>query len=164
MIVEIKKTEDGFFDFPSMVKEAMLKGDKFALMTFRQIMSRIMEFKTQEVKEGQPRPVYDLATEKKLLETVQKELQKDVEIYLNINTPKSIANASESQNQLNIVNELLPKPASDDEINEGVADWVIKYGEITSKDMKAVINHVVAGHSNARKSDIARIVKSNIKK
>ena len=84
MIVEIKKTEDGFLDFPSMVKEAMLKGDKFVLMTFRQIMSRIMEFKTQEVKEGQPRPVYDLATEKKLLETVQKELQKDVEIYLNI--------------------------------------------------------------------------------
>ena len=75
MIVEIKKTEDGFLDFPSMVKEAMLKGDKFALMTFRQIMSRIMEFKTQEVKEGQPRPVYDLATEKKLLETVQKELK-----------------------------------------------------------------------------------------
>ena len=30
--------------------------------------------------------------------------------------------------------------------------------------MKAVINHVVAGHPNARKSDIARIVKSNIKK
>ena len=108
--------------------------------------------------------VYDLATEKKLLETVQKELKKDVEIYLNINTPKSIANASESQNQLNIVNELLPKPASDDEINEGIADWVIKYGEITPKDMKAVINHVVAGHPNARKSDIARIVKSNIKK
>lgn len=164
MIVEIKKTEDGFFDFPSMVKEAMLKGDKFALMTFRQIMSRIMEFKTQEVKEGHPRPIYDLASEKKLLETVQKELHKDVEIYLNINTPKSIANAAESQNQFNIVNELLPKPASDDEINEGIADWVIKYGEITFKDMKAVINHVVAGHPTARKSDIVRIVKSNIKK
>ena len=164
MVVEIKKTEDGFLDFPSMVKEAMLKGDKFALMTFRQIMSRIMEFKTQEVKEGQSRPVYDLAAEKKLLETVQKELQKDVEIYLNINTAKSIANASESQNQLNVVNELLPKPASDDEINEGIADWIVKYGPITPKDMKMVINHVVAGHPNARKSDIARIVKSNIKK
>lgn len=164
MIVEIKKTEDGFLDFPSMVKEAMLKGDKFALMTFRQIMSRIMEFKTQEVKEGQSRPVYDLAVEKKLLETVQKELQKDVEIYLNINTEKSIANASESQNQLNVVNELLPKPASDDEINEGIVDWIVKYGPITPKDMKMVINHVVAGHPNARKSDIARIVKSNIKK
>ena len=164
MIVEIKKTEDGFLDFPSMVKEAMLKGDKFALMTFRQIMSRIMEFKTQEVKEGKSRPVYDLAVEKKLLETVQKELQKDVEIYLNINTAKSIANASESQNQLNVVNELLPKPASDDEINEGIADWIVKYGPITPKDMKMVINHVVAGHPTARKSDIARIVKSNIKK
>lgn len=164
MIVEIKKTEDGFFDFPSMVKEAMLKGDKFALMTFRQVMSRIMEFKTQEVKEGRPRPVYDLATEKKLLETIQKELEKDIETYLNINTSKSIANASESQNQLNIINELLPKPASDDEINEGIADWVIKYGAITSKDMGKVINHVVAGHPTARKSDIARIVKSNIKK
>ena len=164
MIVEIKKTEDGFLDFPSMVKEAMLNGDKFALMTFRQIMSRIMEFKTQEVKEGQPRPVYDLAAEKKLLETVQKELQKDVEIYLNINTEKSIANASESQNQLNVVNELLPKPASDDEMNEGVPAWVLQYAELTPTDMKAVINHVVAGHPNARKSDIARIVKSNIKK
>ena len=164
MIVEIKKTEDGFLDFPSMVKEAMLKGDKFALMTFRQIMSRIMEFKTQEVKEGKSRPVYDLAAEKKLLESVQKELEKDVEIYLNINTAKSIANASESQNQLNVVNELLPKPASDDEIIEGIADWIVKYGPITPKDMKMVINHVVAGHPNARKSDIARIVKSNIKK
>ena len=26
MIVEIKKTEDGFLDFPSMAKAAMLKG------------------------------------------------------------------------------------------------------------------------------------------
>ena len=160
MAVEIKKTNEGLLDFSSMIKEAMIKGDKIALMTFRQILSRIMEFKTKEVKNG-PRPVYDTNEEKNLLETMQKELEKDVKTYLDINTPKSIANASESQNQLNIITELLPKPATDNEINNIIYVWIL---EISSKDMGKVIGYVSNILPNARKSDIAKLVKSNIKK
>lgn len=163
MVVEIKKTNEGLLDFSSMIKEAMIKGDKIALMTFRQILSRIMEFKTKEVKNG-PRPVYDINEEKKLLETMQKELEKDVKTYLDINTPKSIANASESQNQLNIITELLPKPATDNEINNIIYVWVLENGDISSKDMGNVIGYVSNILPNARKSDIAKLVKSNIKK
>ena len=163
-MIEVQKTENGFIDFTKMIMLAMKAKDKIASMTYKQIKSRIMEFKTQEVKEGQPRPVYDLKAEKKLLETMQKELEKDVKTYLAINTEKSIENASESQNQLNVINELLPKPATIEEIQEGVNDWVIKYGAISQKDMGKVIQHVVAGHPNARKSDVATVVKANINK
>lgn len=163
MVVEIKKTNEGLLDFSSMIKEAMIKGNKIALMTFRQILSRIMEFKTKEVKNG-PRPVYDINEEKKLLETMQKELEKDVKTYLDINTPKSIANASESQNQLNIITELLPKPATPNEINNIIGVWVLENGDISSKDMGNVIGYVSNILPNARKSDIAKLVKSNIKK
>lgn len=163
MVVEIKKTNEGLLDFSSMIKEAMIKGDKIALMTFRQILSRIMEFKTKEVKNG-PRPVYDTNEEKKLLETMQKELEKDVKTYLDINTPKSIANASESQNQLNIITELLPKPATDNEINNIIYVWILENGDISSKDIGKVIGYVSNILPNARKSDIAKLVKSNIKK
>jgi len=163
-MIEVRKTKEGFIDFTGMIMGAMKSGDKIASMTYKQIKSRIMEFKTQEVKDGQPRPVYDLTAEKKLLETMQKELEKDVKTYLAINTEKAIANASESQNQLNIITELLPKPASTQEIQEGINDWIIKYGAITQKDMSKVINHVVAGHPNARKADVATVVKANINK
>ena len=160
--MEIVRTEEGFIDFTKMIMNAMKAKDKVASMTFKQIKSRIMEFKTQEVKEGQPRPVYDLKAEQKLLETMQKELEKDVKTYLSINTEKAKENASESRNQLNIITELLPKPASIEEIQEGVTDWILHYGAITSKDMGKVINHVVANHPTARKSNVATVVKANI--
>lgn len=162
--MEIVRTKEGFIDFTKMIMNAMKAKNKIASMTFKQIKSRIMEFKTQEVKEGQPRPVYDLKAEQKLLETMQKELEKDVKTYLAINTEKSIENASESQNQLNIINELLPKPASIEEIQEGVNDWVIKYGAILQKDMGKVINHIAANHPTARKADIVSVIKQNINK
>ena len=122
-----------------------------------------MEFKTKEVKNRQS-PVYNTNEEKKLLETMQKELEKDVKTYLDINTPKSIANASESQNQLNIITELLPKPATDNEINNIIYVWILENGDISSKDMGKVIGYVSNILPNARKSDIAKLVKSNIKK
>ena len=160
--MEIVRTKEGLIDFTKMIMSAMKSGDKIACMTYKQIKSRIMEFKTQEVKQGQPRPVYDLNAEKKLLETMQKELEKDVKTYLEINTEKAIENASESQNQLNVINELLPKPASTEEIQEGVTDWILHYGAISPKEIGLVINHVSANHPTARKADIAKVIKMNI--
>lgn len=162
--MEIVRTKEGFIDFTKMIMNAMKAKDKIASMTFKQIKSRIMEFKTQEVKEGHPRPIYDLKAENKLLEIMQKELEKDVKTYLSINTEKSIENANESQNQLDIITSLLPKPATIEEIQEGVNDWVIHYGAILQKDMGKVINHVAANHPTARKADIATVVKANINK
>ena len=59
---------------------------------------------------------------------------------------------------------LLPKAASDEEIQEFVTDWIVRYGAISPKDMGTIINQISTWNPSARKQDVARIVKKNITK
>lgn len=76
-----------------------------------------------------------------------------------MNTDIAKERLNETITQLNIVNELLPSKASDEQIIEGINDWVIQYGKIEPKQIGMVINHVKAKYTNAEKSDIARLIK-----
>lgn len=160
-IMETIKTENGMIDFTKMIMASMKSGNKLATMTYKQIKSKIMEFKTAETKDG-TRPVYDSLAERKLLETFQKELEKDIKVYESIGTEKAKDNAEESKQQLKIVTALLPKAATDDEIQEFVTDWIVRYGAISPKDMGTIINQISTWNPSARKQDVARIVKKNI--
>lgn len=151
-------------EIDKLIFRAMKAREKEKALVYKQIKTRIMEFKTGEKDEKTGLyPVYNEEEEQKLLNTMVKELEKDVQSYNKIGTDKAKENAKEAEFQKSVIEELLPKPASDDEIMEGINDWVIKYGEIQKKEMGAVINHVATGHPTARKQDIARLVKSLIK-
>lgn len=147
-------------DIDSLIVGAMKAHHKEDALVYKQIKTRIMEFKTgdKDPKTGLY-PVYTEEVEKKLLESMVKELEKDIEAYEKIGTDKAKENAAEAVYQKAVIMELLPKPASDEEIIEGINDWVINYGKIEPKQMSLVINHVATGHPNARKQDIARLVK-----
>lgn len=162
-IMDPIKTDDGMIDFTKMIMTSVKSGDKMAAMTYKQIKSKIMEYKTAETKDG-VRPIYNKSVEKKLIETFQKELEKDIKAYEAIGTEKAKDNAEESKQQLKIVTALLPKPASDDEIQEFVTDWIVRYGAISPKDMGTIINQISTWNPSARKQDVARIVKKNIAK
>lgn len=161
--MEVIKKENGLLNIDMMIKNAMKEKDKIVVTTLRNVKTRIMEFMTQEVKQGAERPVYDVKAENALLEKMSKELKKDVDTYLSINTAKSIENASESQNQLNVITDLLPTPATEEEILEGITDWVVKYGAIESKQIGMVIRHVMTGHPNTNKADVAKLINKTIK-
>lgn len=160
-IPETIKNENGMIDFTKMIMTSMKAGNKMATMTYKQIKSKIMEFKTAETKDG-VRPEYDIKAEQKLLETFQKELEKDIKAYEAIGTEKAKDNAEESKQQLKIVTALLPKAATDEEIQEAVTDWVVKYGAISPKEMGTIIKQITTWNPTARKQDVARIVKANI--
>lgn len=151
-------------DIDNLIVGAMKERRKEDALVYKQIKTRIMEFKTaaKDEKTGLY-PVYTEEAEKKLLESMVKELEKDIEAYNKIGTDKAKVNATEAAYQKSVIMELLPKPASDEEIIEGINDWVIKYGKIEQKQMGQVINHVHSGHPNARKQDIACLVKKMIK-
>lgn len=143
-----------------LIVGAMKAHKKQDALVYKQIKTRIMEFKTGEKDEKTGLyPVYTEEAEKKLLNAMVKELEKDVEAYENIGTPKALDNATEAAYQKAVIMNLLPKPATDEEIIEGINDWVVKYGKIEPKQMGVVINHVHVGHPTARKQDIARLVK-----
>lgn len=147
-------------EIDKLIVGAMKAHKKEDALVYKQIKTRIMEFKTGDKDEKTGLyPVYTEEAEKKLLEQMVKELEKDVEAYEKIGTPKALSNANEANYQKAVIMELLPKPASDEEIIEGINDWVMKYGKIEPKQMGVVINHVHVGHPNARKQDIARLVK-----
>lgn len=147
-------------DIDSLIKGAMKAHNREDALVYKQIKTRIMEFKTGDKdKKTGLYPVYTEEAERKLLEAMVKELDKDIEAYEKIGTAKAKENAAEAVYQRAVIMELLPKPASDEEIIEGINDWVIKYGKIEQKQMGLVINHVHTGHPNARKQDIARLVK-----
>lgn len=150
-------------DIDSLIHGAMKAHHKEDALVYKQIKTRIMEFKTADKDEKTGLyPVYTEEAEKNLLESMVKELEKDIKAYDKIGTDKAKENADEAVYQRAVIMELLPKPASDEEIIEGINDWVIKYGEIDQKQMGQVINHVHSGHPNARKQDIARLVKKMI--
>lgn len=147
----------------SLIHGAMKAREKEKALVYKQIKTRIMEFKTADKDEKTGLyPVYTEEAEKKLLESMVKELEKDIEAYEKIGTEKAKENVAEAVYQRAVIMDLLPKPASDEEIIEGINDWVIKYGKIEQKQMGQVINHVHSGHPNARKQDIARLVKKVI--
>lgn len=150
-------------DIDSLIHGAMKAHHKEDALVYKQIKTRIMEFKTADKDEKTGLyPVYTEEAEKNLLESMVKELEKDIKAYDKIGTDKAKENADEAVYQRAVIMELLPKPASDEEIIEGINDWVIKYGAIDQKQMGQVINHVHSGHPNARKQDIARLVKKMI--
>lgn len=150
-------------DIDKLIVGAVKAREKEKALVYKQIKTRIMEFKTGEKDEKTGLyPVYDDDAEKKLLESMVKELEKDIEMFKKINTPNASANIEEATFQKSVIEELLPKPASDEEIIEGLNDWVIHYGKIEKKDMGKVITHISVAHPNARKKDIARIVSKHI--
>lgn len=137
-----------------MIMSAMKAHEAEKAQTYKLIKAKILEFKKQPNA-----PEYTEETEIGVLKKMVKELEKEKEIYSKVDTDIAKERLNETVIQLNIVNELLPSKASDEDIIEGINDWVVKYGKIEPKQIGMVINHVKTKYTNAEKSDIARLIK-----
>lgn len=137
-----------------MIMDAMKAHESEKAQTYKLIKAKILEFKKQPNAPG-----YTEEAEIGVLKKMVKELEKEKEIYSKVDTDIAKERLNETVTQLKIVNELLPSKASDEDIIEGINDWVVKYGKIEPKQIGMVINHVKAKYTNAEKSDIARLIK-----
>lgn len=141
-------------EIEKMIMGAMKKHNAQKAQTYKLIKAKILEFKKQPNA-----PEYTEEAEVEVLKKMAKELEKEKDIYSKVDSDIAKERLNETIEQLNIVNGLLPKKASDEDIMSSINDWVIHYGKIEPKQIGMVITHVKSKYGNAEKSDIARLIK-----
>lgn len=113
------------------IKAAMKSGDKIRLETIRSIRALILEFeKSGANKELTPED------EIKLLNAAAKKRKDAIEIYEKAGKTDL---AEKEKAELNIIQEFLPKPLTDDEIREIAKRVIAETGATTKKDFGKVM-------------------------
>lgn len=113
------------------IKSAMKSGDKVRLETIRSIRALILEFeKSGANKELTPED------EIKLLNAAAKKRKDAIEIYEKAGKTEL---AEKEKAELNIIQEFLPKPLTEDEIREIAKRVIAETGATTKKDFGKVM-------------------------
>lgn len=139
-------------DINGKIMEAMKSKNKIASETFKLIKAKILEFKTQKNA-----PEYTEETEIKLLQKMVKEREESAKIYKDAGR-NELADAELAQ--VAIINELLPKIASQEDVENYLNE---KYPNgIEKKSMGVVIREVKSEFVGVDGAMVANIVKSKL--
>lgn len=139
-------------DINAKIMEAMKSKNKIASETFKLIKAKILEFKTQKNA-----PEYTEETEIKLLQKMVKEREESAKIYKDAGR-NELADAELAQ--VAIINELLPKIASQEDVENYLNN---KYPNgIEKKSMGVVIREVKSEFVGVDGAMVANIVKSKL--
>lgn len=139
-------------DINAKIMEAMKSKNKIASETFKLIKAKILEFKTQKNA-----PEYTEESEIKLLQKMVKEREESAKIYKDAGR-NELADAELAQ--VSIINELLPKIASQEDVENYLNE---KYPNgIEKKSMGVVIKEVKSEFVGVDGAMVANIVKSKL--
>ena len=139
-------------DINAKIMEAMKSKNKIASETFKLIKAKILEFKTQKNA-----PEYTEEAEIKLLQKMVKEREESAKIYKDAGR-NELADAELAQ--VAIINELLPKIASQEDVENYLNN---KYPNgIEKKSMGVVIKEVKSEFVGVDGAMVANIVKSKL--
>lgn len=139
-------------DINAKIMEAMKSKNKIASETFKLIKAKILEFKTQKNA-----PEYTEEAEIKLLQKMVKEREESAKIYKDAGR-NELADAELAQ--VAIINELLPKIASQEDVENYLNN---KYPNgIGKKSMGVVIREVKSEFVGVDGAMVANIVKSKL--
>lgn len=139
-------------DINAKIMEAMKSKNKIASETFKLIKAKIIEFKTQKNA-----PEYTEEAEIKLLQKMVKEREESAKIYKDAGR-NELADAELAQ--VAIINELLPKIASQEDVENYLNE---KYPNgIEKKSMGVVIREVKSEFVGVDGAMVANIVKSKL--
>lgn len=139
-------------DINGKIMEAMKSKNKIASETFKLIKAKILEFKTQKNA-----PEYTEEAEIKLLQKMIKEREESAKIYKDAGR-NELADAELAQ--VAIINELLPKIASQEDVENYLNE---KYPNgIEKKSMGVVIREVKSEFVGVDGAMVANIVKSKL--
>lgn len=139
-------------DINAKIMEAMKSKNKIASETFKLIKAKILKFKTQKNA-----PEYTEEAEIKLLQKMVKEREESAKIYKDAGR-NELADAELAQ--VAIINELLPKIASQEDVENYLNE---KYPNgIEKKSMGVVIREVKSEFVGVDGAMVANIVKSKL--
>lgn len=132
----------------------MKAGNKERANVFKLIKAKMMEFVTRSDK-----PVLDVKAEITILNKMVKE-RKDTA------TEYSKAGRQELANQelfeANVISELLPKAASEEDIKKAISEYISSNGPCTIKQMGAIIKHVKSNFDNVDGALTSKLVKESL--
>ena len=139
-------------DINAKIMEAMKSKNNVASETFKLIKAKIIEFKTQKNA-----PEYNEEAEIKLLQKMVKEREESAKIYKNAGRAE-LADAELAQ--VAVINELLPKVASQEDVENYLNK---KYPNgIEKKSMGIVIKEVKAEFVGVDGGMVANLVKTKL--
>ena len=125
----------------SMIMTSMKSGEKEKAETYRLIKAKLLEAKT--AKNAKP---IDEAVEFTILNKMVKERLDDAANY-EANGRKDLAD--KERLEASIISELLPKAATEDEINNAIDEFVSNNGCIDKKSMGLAIKYVKSKYATA---------------
>lgn len=132
----------------------MKAGNKERANVFKLIKAKMMEFVTRADK-----PVLDTKAEIVILNKMVKE-RKDTA------TEYSKAGRQELANQelfeANVISELLPKAASEEDIKNAISEYITSNGPCTMKQMGAIIKYVKSKFDNVDGALTSKLVKESL--
>ena len=132
----------------------MKAGNKERANVFKLIKAKMMEFVTRSDK-----PVLDTKAEIVILNKMMKE-RKDTA------TEYSKAGRQELANQelfeANVISELLPKAASEEDIKNAISEYIASNGPCTMKQMGAIIKYVKSKFDNVDGALTSKLVKESL--
>ena len=139
-------------DINAKIMEAMKAKDKVASETFKLIKAKILEFKTQKNA-----PEYTEEAEIKLLQKMVKEREESAKIY---NEAGRTELAEAELAQVAVINDLLPKTASKDDVEQYLNEYYPS--GIEKKSMGIVIKEVKSAFIGVDGGMVANLVKSKL--
>ena len=132
----------------------MKAGNKERANVFKLIKTKMMEFVTRSDK-----PVLDTKAEISILNKMVKE-RNDTAIEYSKAGRQELAN--QELFEANVISELLPKAASEEDINNAISEYIASNGPCTIKQMGAVIKYVKSKFDNVDGALASRLVKESL--
>ena len=132
----------------------MKAGNKERANVFRLIKTKMMEFVTRSDK-----PILDTKAEISILNKMVKE-RNDTAIEYSKAGRQELAN--QELFEANVISELLPKAASEEDIKNAISEYIASNGPCTIKQMGAVIKYVKSKFDNVDGALASRLVKKSL--
>lgn len=140
--------------YTKMVMGEMKAGNKERANVFKLIKAKMMEFMTRSDK-----PILDTKAEIVILNKMVKERKDTAKEY-------SKAGRQELANQelfeANVISELLPKAASEEDIKNVISEYIASNGPCAMKQMGAIIKYVKSKFDNVDGALTSKLVKESL--
>ena len=140
--------------YTKMVMGEMKAGDKERANVFKLIKAKMMEFVTRADK-----PILDTKAEITILNKMVKERKDTATEYCKAGRQEL---ANQELFEANIISELLPKAASEEEIKNAISEYICSNGPCTIKQMGAIIKYVKSKFDNVDGALTSKLVKESL--
>lgn len=140
--------------YTSLIMSSIKSGDKKTAEVYKLIKAKMMEFITQKNT-----PVLDTKAEITLLNKMYKERVDTAAVYSSANR---LELAEQEEFEASVIEKLLPKQASKEEIEKVIDEYITMCPDTTKKDMGKVIKYVKEQFDNVDGKTVSTIVASKL--